>query len=115
MNKKSVLIVEDKDYLSNIIEEYLSSAFQCKCVGSAREALAAPKPDAAVISLNIKDQTGEGLMKELKSKYGIPVVILTNNSTSLMRIRLLKNGADDIMSKPFNPEELLLRVQRLVK
>lgn len=114
--KFKALLVEDKDFISNIIIENLHEYFDCVRVTNAEEAIAAGNQfDVAVVSLNIMGTSGETLLTEIKEKWHIPVLMLTSNNTSSVRIKMLRKGADDIMVKPFNPEELMLRVLRLVK
>lgn len=116
MNRNNALIIGDKDYLSKIIETYLSQDFKCISVRTGSEAadvLEKNDVSVAVISLSADGENGETLMNCVKSRKDIPVVILTDNASSLVRIKYLKAGAADVMTKPFNPEELQLRVARL--
>ncbi len=116
MAKPCVLIAEDKDYLAKIIRTALTDDFDCICVQTSKEALDSINDvDAAVVSLNLKGVTCDSLLAEMKNRRRIPVIILTSNTTSLIRIKLFREGADDVVTKPFNPEELLVRLIRLVK
>ncbi len=116
MPNKRVLIIEDKEYLSDIVKTYLKTDFECIQLYSKEESLAnKEKADLAVLSTNIRGARTEELLSDLKVRFGIPVLILTSNNTSLIRIQMLELGADDVMTKPFNPDELRLRVLNLVK
>lgn len=116
MPSKRALIIEDKDYLSDIIATCLNNDFECIQLYSKEEALAhKEKADIAILSTNIRGARTEDLLSDLKVKFGIPVLILTSNNTSLIRIQMLELGADDVMTKPFNPDELRLRMLNLVK
>ena len=115
--RKRVLTVDDKEYLLAIMETWLSEDFKCLQARNATQALSfAEKPDVAVIGTNLEGtMSGSELLDELKKRFGIPVMMLTSEYTSSTRIELLKRGADDVMTKPFHPEELQLRVKRLAK
>lgn len=117
MSKKSILIAEGKESLFNIIKQFLGDDYDCICATTAEKALEAiDKVDGAVVSLNIEENKREtNIISDLKAKKDVPVLILTTQNNSQIRINSLKAGADDIMVKPFNPEELYLRVKRLMK
>ena len=117
MTKKNILIAEEKEFLAGIIESCLSADCKCFTAQTEPEALGvSEKIDCIVMSTNVKGQDSVKLLKSLKAKYNdAPVVVLTANTTSLKRILFLQEGADDVMTKPFNPDELALRVQKLLK
>lgn len=116
MAKPCILIAEDKEFLAKVIKENLKDDFDCICVKTSKEALDSVNDvDGAIISLNLRGLSSDSLLMELKAKRKIPVIVLTSNTTSLIRIKLFREGADDVVTKPFNPEELLLRLMRLVK
>lgn len=116
MEKKVVLIVEDKEFLGNVIENNLSDEYDCIRAKDAQGAMASlDKADAAVVSVDVKGKIRDNLLSEIKEKKHIPVIMLTSINTSQIRISLLREGADDVVIKPLNPEELLLRLMRLTK
>ena len=118
MEKKGkALIVEDKLYITKIMVTYLSSYFECVCVHSEDEMLSEIDNAAVVVmSDNICSLEGDSLLLRVKKvNPALPVVVMTSELSSKVRINYLKDGADDIVTKPFNPEELALRVRRLVK
>lgn len=116
MPNKRALIIEDKEYLSDIVKTYLKNDFECIQLFSKEDSLSNKEgADVAVLSTNIRGARTEELLSDLKVRFGIPVLILTSNNTSLIRIQMLELGADDVMTKPFNPDELRLRVLNLVK
>ena len=116
--KPIVLIVEKMDFLANIIEEYLNDDFECLRTDDGRQACwTVPKADFAVISSNVLStrSTERGdLVRQIKEIKDIPVLSLTTTQTSTARIELLNAGADDVMAKPFNPEELKIRIKKLL-
>ena len=116
MPNKRALIIEDKEYLSDIIGTCLKNDFECIQLYSKEEFFAnKEKGDVAILCTNIRGARTEELLSDLKVRFGIPVLILTSNNTSLIRIQMLELGADDVMTKPFNPDELRLRMLNLVK
>lgn len=116
MKEKKALIIEDKDYLSDVIVTYLKNDFECVQLYTKEEYFAYKEDaDVAVLSTNIRGAKTEELLSDLKVRLNVPVLILTSNNTSLIRIQMLEMGADDVMTKPFNPEELKLRVLNLIK
>lgn len=116
MTKHTVLIAEDKDFLAKVIVAnfpkdvtcVVASDWDC-AIGKVRDV------DAVIASMNIVGRGGESLLAAIKKLKDIPVVCLTSNLTSAIRIKLLKEGADDVVTKPFNPEELSLRLLRFLK
>ena len=115
-SKPVLLIVEDKDYIARIIEANLSAEFDCIVAPDSASALeGAQKCDAAVVSREFEDRTGLALMRRMREIKDFPVTVITNQTYSEFRIESFKAGADDVVSKPFNPEELMLRMLRLLK
>lgn len=116
MAKPCILIAEDKVFLAKIIKENLKDDYDCICVQTNKEALGSVNDvDGVILSLNLRGLSSDSLLMEMKNKRKIPIIVLTSNTTSLIRIKLFREGADDVVTKPFNPEELLLRVKRFVK
>ena len=117
MKKRKILIVENKDFIGKVIETTLSEDYVCIRVAGAAEAVAAfSHADAAVVSDNLDEQKGPALLNKFKlDRPEVPVVMMTSEMTSTTRINYLRAGADDVMAKPFNPIELKLRVNRLLK
>ena len=120
MNEKPIiLIVEKMDFLANVMEEFLKEDFECMRVDDGRQACwTVPKADIAVISSNVTSTRGFArgeLVRQIKELKDLPVIALTTTQTSSARIELFNAGADDVMTKPFNPEELKVRALRLLK
>lgn len=116
MEKKKLLILEDKDYLVSVIRTYLDDDFDCVVLPTKDDIEAYQgTADAAILSTNIRGAKTEELLSGLKYRFRIPILVLTSNNTSLIRIQMLEFGAEDVLTKPFNPDELKLRVLNLVK
>ena len=115
----TVLLVEDERKLRDLVRSYLERAgFTVLSTGSGAEALtlaASGSPDLVVLDLGLPDIPGETVARELRAAGGVPVLMLTAKSSEEDRIRGLELGADDYVTKPFSPRELVLRVQAILR
>ena len=115
----TVLLVEDERKLRDLVRSYLERAgFTVLSTGSGAEALtlaASGSPDLVVLDLGLPDIPGETVARELRATGGVPVLMLTAKSSEEDRIRGLELGADDYVTKPFSPRELVLRVQAILR
>jgi DNA-binding response OmpR family regulator len=76
---------------------------------------AAGAPDLVILDLGLPDVPGETIARELRATAVTPILMLTARSTEEDRIRGLELGADDYVTKPFSPRELVLRVQAILR
>ena len=118
--KKKVLIAENKQFLVDVIREYLrSEGYDCVCVNTENELYGViDNVDAAVVGLDIcpGDQPRRvDMIAEIKHRFGLPLLALTSLQYSSVRIELLKKGADDVLTKPFNPDELAVRLGKIME
>jgi DNA-binding response OmpR family regulator len=115
----TVLLVEDERKLRDLVRSYLERAgFIVLSTGSGAEAItmaADASPDLMVLDLGLPDVPGETVARELRAAGPIPILMLTARSTEEDRIRGLELGADDYVTKPFSPRELVLRVQAILR
>jgi DNA-binding response OmpR family regulator len=115
----TVLLVEDERKLRDLVRSYLERAgFTVLSTESGAEAItlaAAASPDLVVLDLGLPDVPGETVARELRSAGPVPVLMLTAKSAEEDRIRGLELGADDYVTKPFSPRELVLRVQAILR
>jgi DNA-binding response OmpR family regulator len=115
----TVLVVEDERKLRELIRSYLERAgFTVLSTGSGAEAIsmaAEAAPDLVVLDLGLPDVPGETVAREVRAAGGTPIVMLTAKSAEEDRIRGLELGADDYVTKPFSPRELVLRVQAILR
>jgi DNA-binding response OmpR family regulator len=119
MMAATVLLVEDERKLRDLVRSYLERAgFTVLSTGSGAEALtlaASGSPDLVVLDLGLPDIPGESVARELRAAGPVPVLMLTAKSSEEDRIRGLELGADDYVTKPFSPRELVLRVQAILR
>ncbi len=115
----TVLVVEDEGKLRELVRSYLERAgFTVLSTGSGAEAItmaAAAAPDLVVLDLGLPDVPGETVARELRGAGAVPIVMLTAKSAEEDRIAGLELGADDYLTKPFSPRELVLRVQAVLR
>ena len=115
---KSILIVDDDKRLRELLEDYLSEKkykiYLSEDFADAKEILEYFVFDLIIIDRMMPSGDGMNLIKIVKDKSKTPVILLTAMSETENRIAGLKIGADDYLSKPFEPEELYLRIQKLL-
>jgi DNA-binding response OmpR family regulator len=115
----TVLLVEDERKLRDLVRSYLERAgFTVLSTESGAEAItlaATASPDLVVLDLGLPDVPGETVARELRSAGPVPILMLTAKSAEEDRIRGLELGADDYVTKPFSPRELVLRVQAILR
>jgi DNA-binding response OmpR family regulator len=116
---QTVMVVEDEYKLRETVRLYLERAgFEVFSTGSGAEAIsvAGRSPvDLVVLDLGLPDVPGEEVARELRSSSDVPIVMLTAKSDETDRIAGLELGADDYVTKPFSPRELVLRVQAVLR
>jgi len=116
----SILIVDDEPDVREVLEEYFTThgyAATGAASASAARAVAARQPvDLALVDIHMPGEDGLSLSRHLRERYpGIAVVMLTSAGEVVDRVVGLEMGADDYVSKPFDPRELLARVKSVLR
>jgi DNA-binding response OmpR family regulator len=115
----TILLVEDERKLRDLVRSYLERAgFTVLSTDSGAEALtlaSSAGPDLVVLDLGLPDVPGETIVREVRAAGPTPILVLTAKSAEEDRIRGLELGADDYVTKPFSPRELVLRVQAILR
>ena len=115
----TVLVVEDETRIRELIRSYLERAgYDVVSTGSGAEAISlttATRPDLVVLDLRLPDVPGEEVAVEVRRLSTVPVLVLTAKASEDDRVRGLELGADDYVTKPFSPRELVLRVQAILR
>jgi len=115
----TVLLVEDERQLRDLVRSYLERAgFMVLSTGSGAEAITmfgSAAPDLVVLDLGLPDVPGVAVAREVRSAGATPILMLTAKSGEEDRIAGLELGADDYVTKPFSPRELVLRVQAILR
>ena len=118
-NRFHILVVDDDDKIRDLIKQFLSE--KGFIVSTANNSIEAKKKidifnfNLIILDVMMPGQTGYELTEELKQKKDIPVILLTAKGEVENRIHGLQLGADDYLGKPFDPQELLLRINNIIK
>ncbi|MDZ4828033.1 MAG: response regulator transcription factor [Actinomycetota bacterium] len=115
----SVLVVEDDPTVCEVVTKYLErEGFEVEAVGNGSEALRraqARRPDLVVLDLMLPGIDGLEVCRRLREHGPVPVIMLTAKGDEDDRVLGLELGADDYMSKPFSPRELVSRVKAVLR
>lgn len=111
----SVLVVEDDESILDLIEIYLENEnYIIKKATCSEEAIRYIKEeefDLAILDIMLPDKDGYYLCKKIRESFNYPIVMLTSKDDELSKIKGLTFGADDYVTKPFLPGELVARVK----
>jgi len=114
-----ILVVDDDDRLRELLRKYLSDngfiVISATDAANARAKLASLAFDLIVLDLMMPGESGLDFAADLRTTSDVPILMLTAMAESEDRIRGLERGADDYLTKPFEPRELLLRVNNILK
>ena len=117
-----VLVVEDERDIAALVAYHLTrEGYRVSTAGSGDEALetaSRERPDIVVLDLMLPGLSGYEVLQELRRRAGledVPVIVLTARKEEADRIRGLELGADDYITKPFSPQELVLRVGGILR
>ncbi len=118
-NKYHILVVDDDDKIKELIRQFLSEkGFIVSTASDAKEAKLKIEIfdfDIMVLDVMMPGQDGYELTKEMKQSINTPILLLTAKGEAENRIHGLEIGADDYLGKPFEPQELLLRIKNIIK
>ena len=116
---QTVLVVEDETSIASFVALYLKNAgYRIGTVGTGREALervASETPDLVVLDLMLPDIDGLEVCKRIRQSSDVPILMLTARDEDVDKIIGLEVGADDYLTKPFNPRELVARVKSILR
>jgi two-component system phosphate regulon response regulator OmpR len=118
-NKIHILIVDDDDRIRSLLKDYLSEknyiVSTAENADQAKKKLDYFKFDILILDVMMPGQNGYELTKEIKQNIEVPIILLTAKGEVENRIKGLELGADDYIGKPFEPKELLLRINNITK
>ena len=122
MSKGSILVVEDDFDISNMLKIYFSGqGYAVEVANKGGDAITSTRkqlPNLIVLDINLPDMTGYDVCRELRTTTRtkhIPIIFLTQKDERTDKIIGLEMGADDYVTKPFDIEELKLRIQNSIK
>ncbi len=114
-----LLVIDDDNRIRTLLSRYLGDhGFRVTSAGNAAEArrhLAGLAFDLLIVDVMMPGEDGMALVKSLRENSDVPVLMLTARSEAESRIAGLESGADDYLAKPFEPRELLLRINAILK
>ena len=116
--EKNILLVDDDDKLRELISTYLEEkgfiVSTCADINQVKELINYLIFDLIILDRMLPGGDGIDLIEKIKSKSNVPILVLTALGDTQNRIKGLRFGAEDYLSKPFEPEELFLRVKTLL-
>lgn len=120
--KERLLIIEDNNFMMALLKNIFEPQFNVCCMSNGYEALEwiheGNIPNLIISDLRMPEMGGIEFLNNLKGSIfyrNIPLIMLSGVDKSGDRIQCLQMGADDFVVKPFNPEELIIRVEKLLK
>lgn len=116
----TIVVIEDDPNIADLVDMYLRRegfrVIQASTGEAGLEATARERPRLVVLDIGLPDRTdGLEVCRTLRSTSDVPVVILTARDTELDRILGLELGADDYVTKPFSPRELVARIRAILR
>jgi DNA-binding response OmpR family regulator len=116
---KTILVVDDEFKIVQIARDYLEHAgFSVLTAGDGKSALAAArsaKPDMVILDLGLPEIDGLDVARALRKDSDVPIIMLTARGEETDKLVGLELGADDYITKPFSPKELVARVRTLLR
>lgn len=116
---KKILIIEDDATLREELRLLLENGGYAPCVTTdfenAADEAARLRPDLVLLDILLPDANGQSILREIRSGSDVPVIMLTSRSTDADEIISRSSGADDYVTKPYNPALLLLRIETVLR
>jgi DNA-binding response OmpR family regulator len=120
--KKTLLVVDDEPTIQLILKRYFETEYQVVPQPNGREAMhwltEGNTVDAIVADYEMPVMNGPAFIQQLRTSLlhrHVPLIMLSGKEDTSSKIQCLRHGADDYMVKPFNPEELELRLQIMLR
>ena len=116
---KKILIVEDDISISNELKDLLDNAgyrgIILKNFDNSLEEIKKINPDLILLDINIPKLNGEMLLQKIRKDSNVPIIMVTSKNTETDEVLSMSYGADDYITKPYNPTILLLRINAIFK
>ena len=113
-----LLVEDDKGIVANLTEYLTSEGYSVKSASGqagAMKLLESERFDLALLDISLSDGNGFAVCSAIKADYGIPVIFLTASSDEDSTVTGFEIGADDYISKPFRPRELVTRIRNILR
>jgi DNA-binding response OmpR family regulator len=116
---KTILVVDDEKRLVSLVEQYLAQeGFRVATANNGKEALEVARqshPDLIILDLMMPEMDGYGFMRAHRAEANTPIILLTARVDDEDKVIGLELGADDYVTKPFRPRELVARVRAVLR
>ena len=116
---KKILIIEDEETIRNELKTLLENSgyevLMLEKFTNAKEDIKSMTVDLILLDINLPNINGEMLLKEIRKESNIPVIMVTSRVCEVDEVLSMSYGADDYITKPYNPTILLLRIQNIFK
>ncbi|HET7450846.1 MAG TPA: response regulator transcription factor [Gaiellaceae bacterium] len=116
---KKIVVVDDDPSVQEVVRAYLEKdgyhVFVAGDAGGGLDLIARLKPGLIVLDLMLPDRPGEEIAREIRERSDVPILMLTAKASEEERIGGLALGADDYLTKPFSPRELVARVRAILR
>jgi DNA-binding response OmpR family regulator len=114
-----ILLIDDDRRHSKLLRSYLQRhEIEVECAYDGEQGLrllAAHRPDLVLVDVMLPGKDGFALCREIRRRYKVPVIMLTARGDTTDRVYGLEIGADDYVAKPFDPRELVARIQAVLR
>lgn len=119
MLQKKILIIDDEPRIVEVVKLYLErDGFQTASASDGKQALervSSYKPDLVILDLNLPDMDGLEVCRTIRKQSDVPIIMLTGRGEEVDKIVGLEVGADDYVTKPFSPREIVARVRAVLR
>lgn len=122
MMKRKILLIDDKESIAKVISVYLTAEFDLIYFENPIKAITWLQegniPDLIISDIRMPEMQGDEFLRYMKANSlfcSIPIIMLSSEESTSERIRLLEEGAEDYIIKPFNPMELKIRIKKIIK
>ena len=119
MSAQRILVVDDEDSILKVVEYALSQAdYEVRTAvdaDTAEQALAQFRPDLVILDVMLPGRSGLDIARDLRASSNVPIIMLSAKGDEVDRILGLEFGADDYVTKPFSPRELVSRVKAILR
>ena len=116
---KKIVVIDDESSVQEVVRGYLEKdGYLVYVAGNGRDGLALAeraKPGLIVLDLMLPDVSGEEICREIRRRSDVPILMLTAKAAEEERVGGLALGADDYLTKPFSPRELVARVRAVLR
>ena len=119
MNKKKVLIIDDDPHIREILDDYLKfegfDAFLAEDTEKGLKILQEEKVDILILDIMLPDEDGWEFCQKIRPEHDLPIIFLSAKDKSVDKITGLELGADDYITKPFSPREVVARIKAVLR